>query len=197
MSKEDHFIRGNQIGFAAQDCKRFITTCKELALTLTNLGEVHFALGHCEEAYDYTQQALSLAQEQGDRWVEATALHDLGTLSSTFEHENAFEAALEYYGQAYHIFREIDAREDAITVLKNIGYLHLFQKKEPKRYEVILACFLQAGEIANQVQETAPDAIPRGVMLELELALSKQRLQALREEVEGRREQIIEQALQA
>ncbi len=45
MSEEDHFIRRNQLRFATQDCKRFIATCEELALTLPNLGEFPLCSG--------------------------------------------------------------------------------------------------------------------------------------------------------
>jgi tetratricopeptide (TPR) repeat protein len=162
----------------------------EEARTLDNLGKVYYALGRKNEACEYYQQALDLALELGDRWVEATVLHDLGACSSQFEEK------LEYYEQAYFIFHAINAHEDEITVLKNLGYLHLLQEKEQKEYDVILACFVQARDMFNELQSPELSEVPNWVLLEVELALGKQQLTVLLDEVEKRAEQIIERILQ-
>jgi hypothetical protein len=61
---------------------------------------------------------------------------------------------------------------------------------------VILACFVQARDMFNELQSPELSEVPNWVLLEVELALGKQQLTVLLDEVEKRAEQIIERILQ-
>jgi tetratricopeptide (TPR) repeat protein len=163
----------------------------EAARTLNNIGETYQALRQGATAYTYHQQALALAREQEDRWIEATALNDLGILAKRWQLTKI--STLECYKQSLAIFRAVGAREDERTVLKNLGYWYLLQKQ----YDVTLGFFVLARNIPNETHDASGDAIPQTVIGELRLALGEQGLQALQDDIEKRAEQVTEEVLQA
>ncbi len=163
---------------------------QEETRTINNIGELYQALKQEAIAYTYHQQALQLARKQGDRWLEATILNDLGVLAKKWQ--PTVISTQEYYKQALMIFRAIGAREDERTLLKNLGYWYLTRKD----YVIAFAFFTLARNIFNELHSPSREEISRMVMRELHLALGVQGLQALQKDVEIQAEQIIEQALQ-
>lgn len=163
---------------------------QEETRTINNIGELYQTLGQEAIAYKYHQQALRLAQKQGDRWLEATILNDLGVLAKNWQ--PTVINTQEYYKQALMIFRAIGAREDERTLLKNLGYWYLTRKD----YVIAFAFFMSARNIFNELHSPSREEISRVVMSELRLALGVQGLQTLQKDVEIQAEQIIEQALQ-
>ncbi len=161
----------------------------EEARTLNNMGEIYQALGQRSIAYIHHVQALTLAQKQQDRWVEAMALNNLGVLAKRWPTTGI--SALACYRQALAIFRAISARASERIVLKNLGYWYLAQKQ----YEAALACFVLARDLCNEKRHDHKEEIPRTVISELHLALGEQGVQMLQHEAAKRAEEIVEQAL--
>ena len=132
---------------------------------------------------------MQLARKQGDRWLEATILNDLGVLAKKWQ--PTVISTQEYYKQALIISGHW-RREDERTLLKNLGYWYLTRKD----YVIAFAFFTLARNIFNELHSPSREEISRMVMRELHLALGVQGLQALQKDVEIQAEQIIEQALQ-
>jgi tetratricopeptide (TPR) repeat protein len=164
----------------------------EEARTLNNLGKIARALNRKEAAREYHRQALRLAQEIGDRWIEALALNDAGLLAKDI---GEIELALQYCGRAWQIFHTIGTRLDEARILRNLGPIFLLLPQ--KRYDVTLACFLLARTIFNELQSSERGGIPLWVLEELQLALGEQQSADLRANIEKRAAQVVEQTLEA
>jgi tetratricopeptide (TPR) repeat protein len=89
------------------------------AVTLHNMGEIHYEAGENSKALEYYEQALSLRQSIGDKQGEATTLTNMGAVYYDLGDANK---ALEYYEMALTIgiMVVLDKQWEA-TTLTNIG----------------------------------------------------------------------------
>jgi tetratricopeptide (TPR) repeat protein len=74
---------------------------------LCNLGIAYFRLGEARRASEYSEQALAIAREIGDRRGEGNRLRNLG---SAFSSLGEAQRAIEFYEQALAIARETGDR---------------------------------------------------------------------------------------
>jgi tetratricopeptide (TPR) repeat protein len=155
------------------------------ARTRHNIGEVYAAMGQYEQARQYYEQALDLFLELGDRRGEGIVYSDLGVLQREL---SRMKAAFEYYTQALAIFREIGDRWQEATVLKNLGRLFVFVD----RFDVALACFLLATEIADAIHKnTDAEPVPRWVRA----SLTTEEFELYWSQAEAHAAQIVDQAI--
>jgi tetratricopeptide (TPR) repeat protein len=68
---------------------------------------VHIELGEFKRAIDFSEKAISISQEIGDRTIEARALGNLGIAHRNF---GELEKAGEYYSRQLNITREVGDR---------------------------------------------------------------------------------------
>lgn len=164
---------------------------REEANTLKNIGEVYDTLRRWEDAYAYYEQALSRFRTTGDRRGEGIVLYNLGVLH---RRSNRNEEALKCYERACCIFHEIGDRWEEADTLKSLGRLYGLHKVPP-RYDVALACCLQAKTIFEGLGEPERGAIPRLVDATLRSVLGTQQFEALLAEVQQQAWRILEQTL--
>jgi CHAT domain-containing protein/tetratricopeptide (TPR) repeat protein len=97
------------------------------------LGIVYGSLGQYQQAIDYHQQYLTIAQEIGDRWGERNAL---GGLSNAYYSLGQYQQAIKHHQQYLTIAQEIGDRQGEGTTLGNLGnaYNHLGQYQQAIDY---------------------------------------------------------------
>ena len=89
-----------------------------LAAALNSLGWVHALLGNAQQALAYSQQALALFQDLGDRWGEAAALDTIGY---AHHHLGRHQQAAGYFEQALAIDRELGDLYSQATDYDHLG----------------------------------------------------------------------------
>ncbi|MEM7479937.1 MAG: CHAT domain-containing tetratricopeptide repeat protein [Acidobacteriota bacterium] len=92
------------------------------AATLSSLMAVTEQLGRPEEALSYSQQAIDLARRGSDRWVEATALRNLGVLQKNL---GDFEGALGTFAESAALEQTIGWLDGEAQSLAETGATHL------------------------------------------------------------------------
>jgi len=130
----------------------------EMARTLHNLGEVSALLQQTEKAYSYYRQALQAFRELGERRGEGIVCNNLGNF---YRKQEKPQESIEYYLQAIHIFRDCGDRWQEGVTLRNVGRLYLLLQ----RREIVLACFLLAQDIFEELQYPEHGTIPEGIRL--------------------------------
>jgi CHAT domain-containing protein/Tfp pilus assembly protein PilF len=114
--------------------------------TLFNIGLVYGQLGQYSQALEYSQQALAINREVGDRLWEGRTLNSLGIISDSL---GQYAKALEFYQQALAIYKEIGNRSEEGRTLVNSGavYWNLEQyTKALEFYQQALAIFTKIGD---------------------------------------------------
>jgi tetratricopeptide (TPR) repeat protein len=164
---------------------------REEANTLKNIGEVCDALRRREDAYAFYEQALGHFRAIGDRRGEGIVLNNLGVLHRK---SNKNEEAFKCYEQAFCIFHKIGDLWGEADTLKSLGRFYGLHRVPP-RYDIALACCLQAKTIFEGLGYPERGAIPRLVDATLRSGLGTQQFEALLAEVEPQVWRILEQTL--
>ncbi len=100
----------------------------------------------------YLQQALSIAQEVGDRNLEAKCLNNLGNTAGFINYDYA--AARKYYEQAYAIVHERGDRSSEGIAMGNLGWAAGMQGDLPAARTYHELALIIAREVGNVYQET-------------------------------------------
>jgi diguanylate cyclase (GGDEF)-like protein len=95
------FAEGLQEGLFALEILEAKHDAQWLCKLYNNLGIIYDGLGDRPQAMSWLLKQLELAQQQGDKQQEATALHDLGFLTHDPEQGRS------YFQQALEMFREV------------------------------------------------------------------------------------------
>jgi tetratricopeptide (TPR) repeat protein len=111
---------------------------------LGSLGHAYSGMGREKEAISYTEQALEIAREQGDRQGEGAAL---GNLGSSYNNLGRYQEAITYREQALEIAREIGNRQGEGSNLGGLGDSYNNQGL----YQEAIAYREQALEIAREI----------------------------------------------
>lgn len=103
------------------------------ALSMHNIGLVHFFQGNFEAARDYFEQALDLAKDLDDRANLAKSMASLGDLNCSL---GDYTSALGYLGQALGIQKEIEDQLGEAEVLGKLSriYVNIGDHRTAKRY---------------------------------------------------------------
>jgi CHAT domain-containing protein/Tfp pilus assembly protein PilF len=88
---------------------------------LGNLGVAYESLGQYERSINYYEQALSIAQEIGDRNMEGSTLGNLGI---TYDSLGQYATAIDYYEQVLAIAQKIGDRQGEGNHLGNLGLVY-------------------------------------------------------------------------
>ena len=114
---------------AALVLSRELDSRREVAKTLTNMGEVYFDLGEVRKSLEYGEQALSLWHDLGDRRGLAWAFNNIAV---GYANVGELQKGIEYYNQALQLFREQRDRRAETATLSSIGsaYRRLGEEKE-------------------------------------------------------------------
>jgi tetratricopeptide (TPR) repeat protein len=113
---------------------------------LSSLGILYGQIGSYNKSLEYSEKALKVAKEIGDRQNEGSLLGNLGIAYSNL---GQVERAIEYYEQALAIAKEIGDRRSEGTLLGNLGiaYSNLGQvERAIEYYEQALAIAKEIGD---------------------------------------------------
>ncbi|MCP4697794.1 MAG: tetratricopeptide repeat protein [Gammaproteobacteria bacterium] len=115
-------------------------TGREVLGQLHDLAWLYKSLGEYSQALEYDQKVLKLAQEMGDRQIEAATFHNIGTVYSLL---NDYDKALENLEKALHLKHETGQLKDWAATLTFIGSIHFIRGD----YDTALDDYQQALEI--------------------------------------------------
>jgi len=113
---------------------------------LGSLGILYGQIGSYKKSIEYTEKALEVARDIGNRKNESASL---GNLGNTYSALGQVERAIEYYEQALAIAQEIGDRRGEGTDLGDLGtaYANLGQvKRAIEHYEQALAISKEIGD---------------------------------------------------
>ena len=99
---------------------------REQAYSLKIIGAVHQTLGNFAESFHYTERALALYRELGNRREEGYTLNNLGETARLCED---YDFAISCYQEALEIYRETGERVQQMMALSNIGAARVGQKQ--------------------------------------------------------------------
>jgi tetratricopeptide (TPR) repeat protein len=100
---------------------------------LYSRGNLYLQIGSYKKSLEYSQKALKVAQDIGDRQNEGASLRIIG---SAYANMGQVELAIEYHQQALAIAKEIGDRRGEGADLGNLGlaYRHLGQVEKAIEY---------------------------------------------------------------
>ncbi len=113
------------------------------ASNLGSLGLTYRFLGQVERAIEFHEQALAIAREIGDHWVEGFALGELGNAHRDL---GQVERALSYHKEALAIARETGSRGGEGAWLGNLGFVY----HDLWQIEQAIGCHEEALAIARE-----------------------------------------------
>jgi CHAT domain-containing protein/lipopolysaccharide biosynthesis regulator YciM len=141
-----------KIGKEAVGIFRQLESKAELAVALSNLGQVYSQIARYSEAIKIFEEALVLRKQVGDRIGEATTLNNL---ASVYSYRAERPKAIQLYEQAAIIFRELkDLRGEAST-LNNLAYIY----DDLGDFKRALTEYQKALAIREQLKDNAQQAV--------------------------------------
>jgi CHAT domain-containing protein len=133
------------------EAQRLCTVSEEDACGEVLRAQGVFALQQGQPAKELFEKTLAFARQHGDRFLEATALLNLGLDSLSQEH---FDEALDWTDAAYRAASALDAEVIAIKALGNLGWAYYNLGDPEKSLELSLAAekrATQAGDVIDQL----------------------------------------------
>ena len=122
-------------------------------VSLTNLVGIDYrSLRHYQEAIEYHQQALEIAQEIGDRSQEAASLSNLGI---DYHFLGEYQEAIKHHRQALEIAQEIGDRLQEATSLGELGTAYFSLGQYQRAIEHHQLSLEIARKISDRSQEAA------------------------------------------
>jgi tetratricopeptide (TPR) repeat protein len=130
-----------------------LTDPQAIAASKTNLGSCHLQLGDYPRAIELYEQALTIAQENGDRDGEAAAVGNLGNCYAAL---GQAQRAIDLYEQALTIARETGYRAGEANHVGNLGGRYYELGDYPRAIDLYEQALTIDREIGNR-QGEAPD----------------------------------------
>ncbi|MBW4665509.1 MAG: tetratricopeptide repeat protein [Chroococcus sp. CMT-3BRIN-NPC107] len=170
---------------------RQVEGTQEKARILTLLGYSLQALGQLEPAKAFAQQAMEIAQTQGDVPCEIANLNHLSRVCVT---QKDYESAINYSQRALILARQSGERLGEANALTNLGYSQVFQaqqlQSELEVYESAIQYLQQGLELSRRLGDLQSQALccsslgvayltlsqPQSAIPFLELALQSARI---------------------
>ncbi|MGH9752611.1 MAG: tetratricopeptide repeat protein, partial [Blastocatellia bacterium] len=120
----------------------------DAARLMHNLGVLQQGRGNYEEALDYYQRSLKIAEEIGDVESVAGSLHQIGWVQ---QERGNYEAALDYYQRSLKIKEEIGDVAGVASSLHNIGMV----QQDRGNYEEALDYYRRSLKILEEIGDVA------------------------------------------
>jgi CHAT domain-containing protein len=129
---------------AEEICSRkVLTTCGEVPRAM---GVLAIEEGQFAKAKDSFSQSLNFARVRGDRWLEATALLNLGAASLQQEH---YDEAADWSKSAYRVATSLRAEDLAQRASGNLGWAFFKLGDKVRALELLLEAQDQATTLGN------------------------------------------------
>ena len=122
---------------------------------LINLGNAYNSLGEYQQAIDFHQQFLAIAQQIGDRHGEAISLNNLGNAYNSL---GEYQQAIDFLQQSLAIAQQIGDRHGEAISLVNLGRAYYFLGE----YQQAIDFYQQSLAIAQQIGDRNGEAISLG-----------------------------------
>lgn len=151
---------------------------------LGSLGILYYQIGSYKKSLEYSEKALKIAQEIGDRRNEGTWLGNLGIVYADL---GEVERAIEYYQQALAISKEIGDRRNEGNHLNNLGVVF----RDMEKYDLALACYLLARKIRREIRGPEIERTENNIN-DIKNKIGKEEFQKLMDTVEPKAEEIIQ-----
>ncbi|MFJ7155450.1 AfsR/SARP family transcriptional regulator [Streptomyces sp. NPDC101118] len=146
-SYTDQYLQAGQVAAAAA---RRLRDAQALRLSLNNQVTSLWKLGRFREGIAVSEEALKLAQEQGERLGEGSSLEALGLLLSCL---GEFAEAVCHQEQAVEVFRETGAVQSEIHVLCSLSTTYSCLGRGQDAVEAAERAVRLAGELGILGQE--------------------------------------------
>jgi tetratricopeptide (TPR) repeat protein len=117
---------------------------------LNNLGNASFDLGEYQQAVDYLEQALHVAQNSDNRSGEGSVF---GSLGRVFSEVGEYQEAIEFYNQSLEIFQELQDEANQLLALGSLGIAYKSigdYAKAMDYYEEAQKLAVETGDIRSQ-----------------------------------------------
>ncbi|MEM7372331.1 MAG: sensor histidine kinase [Bacteroidota bacterium] len=105
-----------------------------IARICNNLANTYYLQESYREAQQYYARSLAMFQLLGYRGEQARILSNLGNLAYQ---DNALDQALEYWNQALSLATELEDLQTQMTLLHQIGLIHLERKRYVKGNDIL------------------------------------------------------------
>ena len=106
--------------------------CREEALAINNIGNVHWLKGEYDKAVEHYEKSLKIGEKIGDQQGIANSLHNIGLMHYWRED---YDRALEYMAKAIEISEKIDDLYPLTYYLLSIGYVYEHRGEYDKALE--------------------------------------------------------------
>ncbi|WP_377267547.1 tetratricopeptide repeat protein [Peterkaempfera sp. SMS 1(5)a] len=138
----------------------------EAVSTLGNLAALHGRQGEYEQSLTYSQQALQLAREVGDRYSEAMLVGNIGAACTKLKR---FDEAVDYLRTALAQHEADGNVYSQAFVLHNLGAAH----QDAGRSDESADCYQQALELRRRIGDRHGEATTLALMAELAQSRSR------------------------
>jgi adenylate cyclase len=119
------------------------------AVSLGNIGIIHFQQGAYDQAMDHFQRCLDIFKERGDEAHIAEAIHHIGKIHQV---KGEFDEALDHFNRSLEIRLRLGDKIAAATSLTALGDLHIAMREYPRALASCAKSLKLAGEM-QVVQE--------------------------------------------
>ena len=120
--------------------------------TLNNIGLIYVMLGQYTQALDYSQQALAINREVGDRIWEGKSFWNIGFV---YKNQGQYAKALEFFQQTLAIDKEVGHRVDQGIALNSIGSTYSYLGQYAKALEFLQQALVIHKEVGPKIMEGA------------------------------------------
>lgn len=117
---------------------------------LNNLGNASIDLGEYQQAVDYFERALEVAQDSGNRSGEGSVFGNLGRV---FSEVGEYQQAIDFYHQSLIIFQELEDKGNQLLALGSLGiaYKNIGDYSKAKNcYEEAKTLAIGTGDLRSQ-----------------------------------------------
>jgi len=131
-----------------QQCKASLdAACGEVFRACGNLA---WERGQLPEAKQFYQQSLAFARARNDRFLESSALLNLGAAAL---HEDHFEDAIDWLEPALHLSNSLDAGLISLNAVGNLGWAYYKLGDSEKALEYYLQARQHAAQLGSVIGE--------------------------------------------
>jgi CHAT domain-containing protein len=137
-----------KLGQAIEACQIFHeATCGDV---IRAQGILAIQRGQVDSARNYFERSLQFARAHNDRFLEVTALLNLGLASLQAQH---FDEAIDWTDAAYQASTALGANGEAQTALGNLGWAYYNLGDSERSLELSLEAARRAGEMGRIIGE--------------------------------------------
>lgn len=120
--------------------------------TLNIIGLIYVMLGQYTQSLDYSQQALAINREVGDRIWEGKSFWNIGFV---YKNQGQYAKALEFFQKTLAIDKEVGHRVDQGIALNSIGSTYSYLGQYAKALEFLQQALAIHKEVGPKIMEGA------------------------------------------